>query len=118
MRTITIGDKPLSQITAEELMDIIVIEGCCSAVEHWGRPNIIEFDNQMFSDTLVLDYMSVKEEDGSSSVKFTIFFDFEKLQFHVDREGYPNNRKLTGRIRIETLNYLISKGYNVPITQL
>ncbi len=114
---IEIGDKPLKELTAEELLEIIMIEGCCPSLEFWNKPEIVEFDNKMFGDTLVLDFISHRKEDGIQSGSYAFFLDFNRFSYHYTKDYEQNkNQPINGRrVGIETLKYLIGQGYNVPI---
>ena len=119
---VEIGNKPLKEMIAEDLLQLVIIEGCCPFIDYegkkiWSEPVIIEFDNKMFSDTLVLDYNSIRVKDNVKSVDFTFYFDFKKFQYHYTRdyENNPNQQSKGNRLKLESLKFLISKGYDVPL---
>jgi hypothetical protein len=111
---IEIGNKPLKELTAENIMEIAIIEGHVPHLEYWNKPELLNFDNEMFSNTIVIDYISTRKSDGIKSAEFTFFFDFEKLSMR----NYKSQNKLPGlsnRAGLETLRYLIKEGFDVPI---
>jgi len=114
---IEIGNKPLREISADELKQIVIIEGCCPVIEHngekiWNEPVITDFNNTMFSDTLVLDYNSYRKTDNLKSSDYVLFFNFKDFRCHYTKDHQPGNGK---RIGLETIKYLIKNGYDVPI---
>lgn len=54
MKEITIGDKSLMQISKEDILQLAVMQGCCAHLDFWNYPTLLEYDNTMFSDTVVL----------------------------------------------------------------
>ncbi len=123
MRVIQIGDKPIKEMTAEDLLQIVIIEGACPVIMHngekiWNEPTITDFDNTMFSDTLVLDYNSYRVKDNLKSADYVFFFKCEDFRWHYSRD-YEKNKEQdpnqSNRVCFETIKYLISKGYDVPI---
>ena len=119
---IEIGNKPLKEMVAEDLLQLVIIEGCCPFIEYecekiWSEPKITDFDNKLFSDTLVLDYNSYRIRDNYKSSDFTFFFDFKTFRFHytVDYEKNKNQDSKSNRLKLESIKFLISKGYDVPL---
>ncbi|WP_286894932.1 MULTISPECIES: hypothetical protein [Sphingobacterium] len=115
--TIEIGNKQLKELTAENLRQIIMIIHCCPSMQYWNEPEIIEFDNNLFSDTLVVDFRSFRIEDNIESLTFVFFFNFKSLSYHYHRKD-EDLQKLAnnGRnIDMEVLRYLIKEGFDVPI---
>lgn len=120
---IEIGNKPLKEMTAEDLLQLVIIEGCCPVImsngkKIWNEPIIKDFDNKMFSDTHVLDYVSFRCIDNAKSCEYSFFFNWKSLNWFYSRDYHINkiqedNR--THRACLETIKYLISKGYDVPI---
>lgn len=60
MKQITIGDKPLMQISPEDLLELAVILGACPCLDYWNRPEIIRFCNTLFSDTIYIIYNATR----------------------------------------------------------
>lgn len=58
-----IGNKPLKELTAEDLRQIVLIEGCSPSLEFWNEPEITRFNNTTFSDTIVIDYLAYRKDD-------------------------------------------------------
>jgi len=104
-------------MTADDLLQIVIIEGCLPSLEYWDKPTIVDFDNKMFATTHCLDYYSLRTEDKIKSSDYTFFFDFLGFSFHYTRDYEKDKeQKINGRrISIETLRFLISKGYDVPL---
>ena len=69
MKEITIGDKSLMQISKEDILQLAVMQGCCAHLDFWNYPTLLEYDNTMFSDTVVISYKSTRKEDGIDSSK-------------------------------------------------
>lgn len=115
---IEIGNKPLKELTAEDLRQIIIIEGCSPSLEYWNEPEITDFTNTMFSDTIVIDYLAYRKEDNLKSCEYTFFFNFKDFRFHYVRDyekGNPNYQPNGKRVGLSTLRYLISQGFDVPL---
>lgn len=117
MPQLEIGNKPLNEITPDELRHIVVLEGCCCSLEFWGVPEIIDYDNTMFSDSVVLDYFSYRKSDMVKSSDFVFFFNFKDFRCHYtkDFEADPKQETNGRRVGLETIKYLIKQGYDVPI---
>ena len=119
---IEIGNKPLKEMSAEDLRQIVIIEGCCPTIIHngkeiWGEPEIADFNNTMFSDTLTLDYTSYRKSDNLKSADYIFFFNFKDFIFHYTKDYEQNTDQPSngGRVGLETLRYLIANGYDVPL---
>ena len=119
MTIIQIGEKPLRELTAEDLRQIVLIEGCSPCLEYWNEPEITDFNNNLFSDTIVIDYVCYRIKDGLKSCEYTFFFNFKNFSFHYIRDYEKLNQKHQPqgkRVGIETLHYLIRHGFDVPLT--
>lgn len=119
---ITIGDKPLKELKADELLQLVIIEGCCPAIIYedkriWNEPVIKDFNNTMFSDTHYLDYSSYRISDNLQSSDYTFFFNYRNFSFHytVDYDNNKDQPSSGKRLSIRSIKYLIEKGYDVPI---
>ena len=116
---LTIGNKSLKDISQEELLDIVVIEGCCPVITDniWNIPVITDFSNTLFSNTVVLDYVAYRVSDNMKSAEFTFFFNTEDYTFHYTRDYAYNKQQSNNynRFSIEKMRYLISKGYHIPL---
>jgi hypothetical protein len=120
---IEIGNKPLKEMIAEDLLQLVIIEGCSPVMEFnkekiWSEPKMSDFDNKMFSDTHVIDYNSYRLIDNQKSSDFTLYFNFKDFTYHytVDYENYKKNQKSKGnRLKLESIKFLIDKGYDVPL---
>lgn len=119
---IEIGNIPLKDITAEDLLQIVIIEGCCPVIKYnehdiWKQPVITDFNNTMFSDTIVLDYSSYRVADNIKSGEYVFFFNFKDFRFHYTKDYDQNkNQNPNGnRVCFETIKFLINRGYDVPI---
>lgn len=115
---IIIGNKPLKELTAEDLRQIVIIEGCSPSLEYWNEPEVTDFRNDVFSDTIVIDYIAHRKGDNLKSCEYTLFFDFKDFRFHYVRDyekGNLNHQPNGKRIGLETIRYLIEKGFDVPI---
>lgn len=114
MKQITIGDKPLMQITPEDLMELAVIQGCCPCLDFWNRPEIVEFCDTLFSDTVFIRYYSTRISDGLESEPIVFYFATNRLDYHYHRER-ELNRNICDKLGIEAIKFLIKKGYDIPI---
>lgn len=114
MKQITIGDKPLMQISEEDILQLAVMQGCCACLSHWNYPTLLEYDNRMFSNSVVISYKSTRKEDGIESIPLVFFFNPDDLSFHYHREN--TTEKWHGeRLGLNAIKFLIEKGYDVPI---
>lgn len=114
MKQITIGDKPLMKISQEDVLQIAVIQGCCPHLDYWTYPTIVEFDNTMFSDTVIVSHQSKSKEDGSNSGILVFFFSTRDLSYHYHRED-RTQPFYSKRLDLKAIKFLIEKGYDVPI---
>ena len=114
MRQITIGNTPLMKITKEDVLEIIIIEGCCPHMSCWSKPDIVNFDNTMFSRCVVLDHTSTRINDGLLSDLLVFYLDCQDLTFHWHKEN-NTDRFYIKRIGLESIKFLLKKGYDIPI---
>lgn len=116
-RIIKIGSKSLmKELTAEDLIEIIVIEGCIPSTEFWNVPCILDFNNTLFSGTIYVDYVSYRKSDNLKSCDYTFFFNCKDFSYHYTRnDDTQNNTRKGKRVGLETLRYLIEKGFDVPL---
>jgi hypothetical protein len=112
---IKIGDKKISELTPTNLIDIAIIEGVILNLEYWKIPNIIEFDNSLFSDTIVITYVQSRKRDDMLGNAIVMFFNWETHSFHWHLENRERDSSISKNIGIETIKYLIHKGYDIPI---
>lgn len=83
-------------------------------LDFWNYPTLLEYDNTMFSDTVVISYKSTRKEDGIESIPLVFFFCVSDLSYHYHRENVTE--KWYGeRLKIKAIKFLIEKGYDVPI---
>lgn len=109
MKEITIGDKSLMQISKEDILQLAVMQGCCAHLDFWNYPTLLEYDNTMFSDTVVISYKSTRKEDGIESIPLVFFFCVSDLSYHYHRENVTE--KWYGeRLKIKAIKFLIEKG--------
>jgi hypothetical protein len=110
---IEIGNKNLKNITIDELLEIIAIEGCCTSLEYWNKPICTEFNSTMFSGTVVIKYFSTRKKDNTYSNDITFYFNFNNFDYHFHREDRTVNSR--NRLKIESIRYLIQRGYHIPL---
>ena len=118
MRKIEIGDKPMRELAAEDLRQIVMIEGCCPFREYWGEPAVSEFDNTMFGDCCLIHYTSTRKSDGLVSKEYWFFFNYDLSgYFYVaNAASESDSRRSPGhRPSMATLRYLIGAGFDVPL---
>lgn len=108
-----IGDRKLSSITADEILDVVMIEGCHAHLDFWNKPIILEYNNSMFSDTIVVDYQSTRIEDGVKSDVMTFFFELKWFSYNYHSERL--DRSHSKRFSLEAIKYLLSKGFYLPL---
>lgn len=119
MLHIEIGDANLKDLTPEQLIQIILIEGCTLHLDYWKHPVILRFNNKLFSDTLVIDFNQFRKEDNLQGRTITFFFNFKDFHYHwhfkdEDVKG-PISNSRSSRIKMETIKYLIKNGFNIPL---
>lgn len=115
---IEIGTKKLSELTAENIMQIVMIIGAAPSSEFWNEPTLLDFNNTMFSDTITIDYVSYRKSDNKKSCKYTFFFDVKRFSWHYtkDFEIYHKwQRHHSSKLGLPELRYLISQGFDVPL---
>jgi len=113
-KTLKIGTRNLAAITQEEVLQVAIIEGCHPHLEFWGKPIVTDFNNTMFSTTVVIDYHSLRKEDDSKSPTIMFFFNFEKFDFHYHQTNIA--RSESKKFSLETIKYLLKQGFYLPIT--
>ena len=115
---IEIGSKPLKELTVENVIDIVKIIGAMPCLEYWHEPTVIEFDNTMFSDTIVVYYKSYRISDNKESQEYMFFLDFKRFHWHYSKD-YERVNKLqrhhSREFSLEVLRYLIKQGFDVPL---
>ena len=112
---IEIGNKNLSELTSENLMEIAEIEGVHLFLEYWDKMEMNDFSNTMFSDVLVVDFNQKRISDGFIGKTIVFFFHFKDLSFHWHFKNDESNTRQSKRIKLETVKYLIKKGFDLPI---
>ncbi len=119
MREIKIGDKPMRALTGEDLRRIVMIEGCCPVLEYWGEPVVSCFDGEMFRDSCLIEFTSVRNDDGLVSDEYWFWFqyDCERYSYCVNprRLGLRPTRNNGNRPSLAALRYLIGAGFDVPL---
>lgn len=116
MKTITIGDKPLMSITKEDLLQIAVIEGCTPCLEYWSYPEVTDFDNSMFSTSVIVEYNCKNLESGNESGNMTFWFDAVDLtRFYYRDRSSSWVERTSSLLKPESLKFLIKQGYDVPL---
>ena len=43
MKQVTIGDKPLMQISKEDILQLAIMQGCCAHLEYWNPPVLLAY---------------------------------------------------------------------------
>lgn len=114
MKQITIGDKPLMQISPEDLLELAIIQGCCPCLDFWDRPEIVDSCNTLFSHTTFIRYFSKRKKDGQGCDTIIFYFHTNRLSYHYHRDNEPN-RAICERLSIEAIKFLIEKEYDIPI---
>lgn len=115
---IQIGAKKLSDLTAENILEIVKIIGCTPSFEYWNEPVLLDFSNTMFSDTIVIDYVSYRKSDNKKSCEYSFYFDFKRLRWHYVKDfeiHSPKYRHHANNVDMSVLRYLINEGFDVPI---
>lgn len=109
-----IGKRKLIDITQDELIQICIIEKVIGSLEYWRAPIVTDFDNKMFPDTIVIDYHSLRIDDGLKGDTLVFYFNHQDFRFHYRKED-RNETQGSDRLNIQSIKYLISKGFDVPI---
>ncbi len=118
MKTIQIGDKKLKDISQEDLLEVVIIEGVCAVmnnngVDIWAKPVVTDFDNSMFYHTVVLCYASYRVSDKMKSPEMTFYLNHEEMTFHYVKGNIHHSK--SERLKIETVKFLLQQGYDLPI---
>jgi len=112
---IEIGNLKLKDLTAKNLMEIAEIENVHLYFEYWDKMEMLDFSNTMFSDTIVVDFYQKRLSDGIDGKTIVFFFNFKDLCFHWHFKDNERNTRESKRIKIETIKYLITKGFDLPL---
>lgn len=118
--TIEIGNIPLNNISVEDIIEILKIEGVHNVFEYkgekiWGLPTVVDFSNTLFSDTIVIDYQQKRISDGGDGKIIVFFLNHKDFSFHWHFKDDNNMTSRGARLRIASIKYLIGKGYNIPL---
>jgi len=113
-KQITIGSKKLSDLSADNLVDIAKIEGVHLYFQSWKEIIVSDFSNTLFSDTLVVDYAQKKIDNEDFERTIVFFFNFKNFCYHWHFKG-ENNTRESRRLSIESLKYLIDNGFDLPL---
>lgn len=109
-----IGKRKLVDIMQEELIELILIEGWCAHNDYWGRPIVTDFNNTLFSDTIFIEYHSLRNSDNLQSEPITFYLDHGNFTFHIEQKG-RNRSDRTDNFKLKSIKYLLSKGFDLPI---
>lgn len=120
MNIIKIGNIPIKDISQDDILQIIKIEGVHNVFEYngkkiWDQPLVIDFCNTMFSDTVVIDYQQKRISDGLEGNIIVFFLNHNNFSFHWHFKDEDSSVSKGSRLRIESIKYLIEKGYDVPL---
>lgn len=111
---IEIGKRKLIDITKEELIKFILIEGWCSVSEYWSEPIVTDLNKTLFSDTLFIEYHSLRISDELQSEPICLYLNHGYFTFHIEQKGRNNNGS-THNFKLATIKYLIGQGFDLPI---
>ena len=114
MKQVTIGDKPLMQISKEDILQLAIMQGCCAHLEYWNPPVLLEYNNTMFSDSVWITYQSTRKSDSIKSDVLVFFFNVRDISYHYHRENMTE-QWYGRRLNLDVIKFLIEKGYDVPI---
>lgn len=114
MKILKIGNRDLATITKEEVLQVVMIEGCCAHLDYWDIPELTYFNNTIFSSTVVLEYFSKRKEDDIKGDVFVFFFNHKKFIFHYHNK-YNLGMSSSHRLSLDTIKYLLKQGFNLPI---
>ena len=109
---IEIGTKKFKDLTAENIMSIVLILEICPALIFWNKPVLLDFNNTKFDDTVVIEYESYRISDNKKSCKYTLFFDFKNFRYQYINDA---GSKLSSKLGISELKYLIQEGFDIPL---
>lgn len=115
MKKIVIGNKNLSDLSAENLIDIAILEGVCSPLQFWNFPSVIEFNNTMFSDTLVVYFNQKKIHENRYGKTIVFCFNFVNFYFHWHFEHDHIKTSKCSNVRMSTVKYLIDQQFDLPL---
>ncbi len=115
---IEIGNKPLRELTAENIMQIIIIIGAAPHLEFWNDTVLLEFDNELFCDSITVGYVSYRKSDNKKSQEYTFFLNHKNYYWHYTKD-YERLQKQQRHHRrdfsLEVWKYLIQQGFDVPL---
>ena len=114
MKQVTIGDKPLMQISKEDILQLAIMQGCCAHLEYWNPPVSLDYNNTMFSDSVWITYQSTRKSDSIKSDVLVFFFNVRDISYHYHRENMTE-QWYGRRLNLDVIKFLIEKGYDVPI---
>ena len=114
-----IGNKSLTELTGENILDMVMIIKACPSLEFWNEPILLSFNNTHFSDTYVIEYVSYRKSDNKKSCKYTFFFNFKDFYWHYkkDFEYYKEDyvEHASRNLSIKEFRYLIQQGFDIPL---
>lgn len=115
-----IGKTPVKEISQDDLLEICKIEGVHNVFDYngeqiWGQPTILDFSKTLFHDTIVIDYQQKRILDGIKGNVIVLFLNHEDFSYHWHFKGGEIRQKSSKRLKLESIKYLIDKGYKVPL---
>lgn len=112
---IKIGDKDISGLTPDNLIEIAKLEGVHCSFEYFSDLTYENFSNSLFSDTLVIDLKQYKISDPDIERVIVFFFNFKEFSFHWYFINDIDNMRHGRQIKMTTIKYLLEEGFNLPI---
>lgn len=115
---IEIGNKPLSELTSKNIMDIVSIIGAAPSSEFWKEPELLDFDNELFNETITVDYVCYRKSDNKRSCEYSFFLNHKKFYWHYTKDYerlQKQHRHHSREFSMEVWKYLIQQGFDVPL---
>lgn len=110
---VKINTRPLSDITAEDLRMVAILEGCCPQSIFWDQPIVFHFANVPSDDFATISYYSTRLVDAKKSSPYHLYFNMQDMTFFCMKSDILIvARKM---IKPNTLVYLMKRGYKTQM---
>lgn len=115
MRTIIIGDKPLSKITSIDLAELIEVLGYGYNLEKYHKVRVISKDFTDFDNIVAVGYEASQLNLRKNTPTRVFFFDFKNLEFGLRYSTTDKRVPDMQALPFKGINYLLVQGYNLPL---
>ena len=120
MRSIRIGDRKLSDMKPEELVDFIYDFGYCLHDEYWNKPVLMEFKySKNFSNMNFTFYQLRKEDSNRNEWTGHIFFgggiNNDRMGIYIVNNENRTGHGTTHAFSTKEINHFLKLGFDLPI---